>query len=72
MPLLIKNKPAINIINKMGPKFDPCGTTKSIFRKSLNPEPTLVFCLLLQRQAEIKGGDFLSKPKVFNFAISKP
>ena len=45
--LLIKNKSAINIINKMGPKINPCGTPKSIFRKSLNSEPTLVFYFLL-------------------------
>ena len=40
MPLLIKNKSAINITNKMDPKIDSCGTPKSIFRKSLNSEPT--------------------------------
>ena len=28
----------------MGPKIDLCGTPKSIFRKSLNSEPILVFC----------------------------
>ena len=44
MSLLIKNKSAIKIINKMGAKIDFCGTPKSIFRKSLNSEPTLVFC----------------------------
>ena len=65
-----KNKFAMNIINKMGPKIDPCGTPKSIFRKSLNSEPTLVFCFVIE--IEIKDSDFLSKPKAFNFAISKP
>ena len=72
MSLLIKNKSAVNIINKMSPKIDPCGTPKGIFRKSINPGPTLVFCFLLQRQAKIKNSDFLSKPKAFNFVISKP
>ena len=71
MKLLIKNKSAINIMNKMGPEIDPCGTPKRIFRKSLNFESTF-FCFPLQRQAEIKNSDFLSKPKAFNFAISKP
>ena len=40
-------KHAINMIKKMGPKINPCETPKSIFRKSLNSEPTLVFCFLL-------------------------
>ena len=31
----------------MGPKIDPCGTPKSIFRNLLNSEPTAVFCFLL-------------------------
>ena len=35
------------MINKMGPKIDPCGTPKSVFRKSLNSEPTFVFCCFL-------------------------
>ena len=65
-------KSAINTTNKMGPKIDPCGTPKSIFRKSLNSEPTLVFYFLSQRQVEIKDSDFLWKSKAFNFAISKP
>ena len=43
---LIKNKSAINTTNKMDPKIDPRGTPKSTFRKSLNSEPTLVFCFL--------------------------
>ena len=47
----------------MGPKIAPCETPKIIFRTSLNSEPTSVM--------EIKD-DFLSKPKAFNFAISKP
>ena len=47
MSLLIKNKSAINIKNKMRPEIDPCGIPKSIFGKSLNSEPTLVFCFLL-------------------------
>ena len=47
----------------MGPKIAPCETPKIIFRTSLNSEPTSVI--------EIKD-DFLSKPKAFNFAISKP
>ena len=47
MSLLIKNKSAVNIINKMSPKIDPCGTPEGIFRKSINPGPTLVFCFLL-------------------------
>ena len=34
------------MINKIGPKIDPCGTPKSIFRKPLNFESTLIFCLL--------------------------
>ena len=55
----------------MGPKIDPCGTPKSIFRKSLNSEPILVFGFLLEGQAETQDSDFLSKPKAFNFAISK-
>ena len=67
-----KSNSAINIINKMGPKIGPSETPKSMFRKSLNSEPNLVFCFLLQRQPEIKDSDFLSKPKAFNFAISKP
>ena len=67
-----KNKSAINIIDKMGPKINPCGTPKSTFRKSLNTEPELGFCFCLLRQAEIKNSDFLSKPKTFNFAIGKP
>ena len=41
MSVLIKNKSAINVINKMGPKIDPCGTPRSVFRKSLNSESTL-------------------------------
>ena len=43
MSLLIKNKSAINIINKMGPKIDSFGTPRSMFRKPLNSEATLVF-----------------------------
>ena len=56
----------------MGPKIDPGGTPKSILRKSLNSEPTLVFCFLLLRWAEIKDSNFLSKPKAFSFDIRKP
>ena len=43
MSLLIKNKSAINTINKTDPKIGFCGTPKGIFRKSLNSEPTLIF-----------------------------
>ena len=32
----------------MGPKINPCEIPKTIFRKSLNSEPTLNFCLLLE------------------------
>ena len=44
------NKSAINIIDKMGPKIDHCGTSKSIFKKSLNSEPTLVSLFSWDRQ----------------------
>ena len=33
----------------MGPRVDPRGTPKSIFRKLLNSVPTLVFWFLLCR-----------------------
>ena len=33
----------------MGPKIDPCGIPKSMFRKSLNSEPTLAFCFVIYR-----------------------
>ena len=71
MSLLIKNKSTINIINKMGPKIDPCGTPKRLFGKPLISESALIFCLLLYRQAEINDCDFLSKQKAFNFANSR-
>ena len=46
---------------------------KSIFRKSLNSEPTLVFLFSFIEIGRNKGQQFfLSKPKAFDFAISKP
>ena len=36
MSLLIKNKSAINIINKMSPEIDPCGDPKSAFNFAIS------------------------------------
>ena len=40
------------MINKMGPKIDPCETPKGIIRKSLNSEPTSVFRFLFYRDRQ--------------------
>ena len=42
MSLLVKKKSAINVINKKGPKIDPCGTPK-VYRKILLIRPGCIY-----------------------------
>ena len=44
-----KNKSLINILNKRGPRIDPCGTPILISHQDLDDESVLVHCFLRVR-----------------------
>ena len=58
------------MMKRRGPRIEPCGTPKRIFRKSLKLEPIFVFCFRLVKYAKMKFSDFISDPYAFNLAIS--
>ena len=46
----VESRSLRNILNNIGPNIDPCGTTDSNVRKSLEKLLTFTFCFLRLRQ----------------------
>ena len=46
----VESRSLRNILNNIGPNTDPCGTTDSNVRKSLEKLLTFTFCFLRLRQ----------------------
>ena len=53
----------------MGPKIDPCGTPKIVFRKSLNSEPFLAFCFFYKGRQKLRRATFYLNRKHFIFLL---
>ena len=45
----MNNKSLGNMLNKRGPKIDPCGTPNKISSHELNPVFIFVFCFLFDK-----------------------
>ena len=61
----------IQILNKSGPRIDPCGTPDNIISQELKEDSTLVLCLCLVRQEWINSNDLFSNSYALSLALSK-
>ena len=61
-PLLTIKRSQIYMINRRGPRIDPCRTPYIILSNSLNDEPTLVVCMRFFRYEMVTFNEVSSKP----------
>ena len=59
---IVRNISLIKILEKRGPKIEPCGTPVMILWYLLKLSSIFVLCFLLVKKLSIKKGFFLSKP----------
>ena len=57
------------MINRRGPRRDPCGTPYIMLNNSLNDEPTLVVCVRFFKYEIITFNEVSSKTWAFSLAI---